>query len=60
MYNIRKALITPLSADDDETNYVDKYTDMIACAPNIKRGIIAAADEAGLDLQVTNGPWYLK
>ena len=30
---------------------------MIARAPILKRGMIAAADEAGLALQATNGPW---
>ena len=30
---------------------------MIACAQILERGIIAATDEAGLDLQATNGPW---
>ena len=59
MYIIRKTPISPLSADDDETNYVDKDADMIACASILKRGTIAADDEAGLDLQATNGTWDL-
>ena len=59
LYIIRKTLIPPLSADDDDTNYMDKYVEMIARAPILKRGTIAAANEAGLALQATNGPWDL-
>ena len=59
LYIICKTLIPPLSADDDETNYVDKDAEMIARAPILKRGTIAADDEAGLDLQATNGTWDL-
>ena len=57
LYIIRKTLIPLLSANDDENNYVDKDADMIACAPILERGTIAAADEASLALQATNGPW---
>ena len=58
MYIIRKTLIKMLSADDDETNYVDRDAEMIARAPILKRGTISVAYEAGLDLQATNWPWY--
>ena len=33
LYIIRKTLIPPLSANDDETNYVDKDAEMVARAP---------------------------
>ena len=57
IYIICKILIPPLSANDDETNYVDKDAEMISRAPILKRRTIAGADEAGLALQATNGPW---
>ena len=59
MHIICKTFIPPLSADDDETNYVDKDADMIARAPILKRGTIEAVDEAGLALQATNRQWDL-
>ena len=57
LYIIRKTLIPPLSANDYDTNYADKDAEMIARAPILERGTIAAANEAGLSLQATNGPW---
>ena len=57
MYIIRKTLIPPLSANYDETNYVDKDANMIARAHILEWGTIVAADEACLALQKTNGPW---
>ena len=59
LYIIRKTLILLLASDDNETNYVDKNVEMIARAPILERGTIASADEAGLALQATNGPWDL-
>ena len=50
MYIICKTLIPPLSANDDDTNYMDKDVEMIAYAPILERGTIAAANEAGLAL----------
>ena len=50
LYIIHKTLIPPLSANDDDTNYLDKGADMITCALILERVTIAAADEAGLDL----------
>ena len=38
---------------------MDKNVEMIARAPILERGTIASADEAGLALQATNGPWDL-
>ena len=58
LYIICKTRIKLLSAGDDETNYLDKDAEMIAHALILDRGTIAAADEAGLALQATNGPWY--
>ena len=58
LYIIRKTLIPSFSANDDETNYVDKDAEMIARAPILERGTRAAADGAVLALQATNGPWY--
>ena len=60
MYIIRKTLIPTFSDDDDETNYVDNYMEMIARAPILERGTIEATDEAVLALQATNGSWDLK
>ena len=57
MYIIRKTPISLLSADDDETNYVDKYAETIARYPILERGTIAAANGAGLVLQVTKRLW---
>ena len=57
MYIIRKTLIPPLSADDDETNYVDTDAEMIVRAPILNRGKIVASDEAGLALHAKNWPW---
>ena len=57
LYIIRKTLILLLAADDNETNYLDKDVEMIACAPILERGTILAADEDGLALHATNMPW---
>ena len=57
MYIIRKTLIPPLSAYNDETNYSYKDAEIIARSPILERDTISAADEAGLDLQATNGKW---
>ena len=57
LYIIRKIHIPPLSSNDDETNYMDNYAEMIAHVPILERGAIAAADEVCLALQNTNGPW---
>ena len=59
LYIIRKTLIPSLSGNDDETNYVDKDAEIIARAPILERGTIAADNEAGLALQATNIPWDL-
>ena len=57
LYIICKTFIPPLSANDDETNYLDKDAEIIARVPILKRGTVAAANDAGLALQATNGPW---
>ena len=36
---------------------MDKDAEIISRAPILERGMIAADDEAGLDLQATNMPW---
>ena len=54
LYIICNTLITLLSADDDETNYMGKDADMIARATILKRSIIGDSYEAGLALEATN------
>ena len=54
-YIICNTLIPPLSANVDETNYVNKDAEMIVCAPILEKVTISAANEDDLDLQATNG-----